>query len=69
MSLRLPSGGTLEVATLALNLPGHRRSCRRSLPDCHQPTGTVAGSGTTATATTQAGGKFSVFPEGQRDHR
>ena len=60
--LRLPSGGTLEGRTLALNLtPGTGAPADARFPTATQPTGTVAGSGTTATATTQAGGKFSVF--------
>jgi len=60
--LRLPSGGTLEGRTLALNLtPGTGSPADARFPTTGQPTGTVAGTGTTATATTQSGGKFSVY--------
>lgn len=60
--LQLPSGKTLKGRTIALNLtPGVGAPADARFPTATQPTGTVAGTPTTATATTQDGGKFSVF--------
>ncbi|MCB0896017.1 MAG: hypothetical protein KDB43_11700 [Nocardioidaceae bacterium] len=60
--LQLPSGKTLKGRTIALNLtPGIGAPADARFPTATQPTGTVAGTPTTATATTQDAGKFSVF--------